>query len=74
MTGQHGFKAIRWLAGSPFQAGVSPARARKNVYAGRMFIGTGMTTEIGSGLLFRNHISRFSYQIITRALRYEEVE
>ncbi|KAH0461351.1 hypothetical protein IEQ34_008926 [Dendrobium chrysotoxum] len=22
MTGQHGFKAIRWLAGSPFQAGV----------------------------------------------------
>ncbi|KAH0460973.1 hypothetical protein IEQ34_008548 [Dendrobium chrysotoxum] len=21
MTGQHGFEAIRWLAGSPFQAG-----------------------------------------------------
>ncbi|PKU84691.1 Protein FAR1-RELATED SEQUENCE 5 [Dendrobium catenatum] len=50
------------------------ARAKKDIYAARMFIGTGKTSEAGSGLSFRNHIIRFSYLIAAQAQGNEDAE
>ncbi|KAL0927741.1 hypothetical protein M5K25_001947 [Dendrobium thyrsiflorum] len=48
------------------------AKARKSVYSG--YVGLGKGTDCGSGFIFRNHISRFAYQISTRAQGNELAE
>ncbi|KAL0920105.1 hypothetical protein M5K25_009216 [Dendrobium thyrsiflorum] len=48
------------------------AKARKSFYSG--YAGLGKGTDCGSGFIFRNHISRFAYQISTRAQGNELAE
>ncbi|KAL0921233.1 hypothetical protein M5K25_008289 [Dendrobium thyrsiflorum] len=48
------------------------AKARKSIYSG--YGGLGKGTDSGSGFIFRNHISRFAYQISTRAQGNELAE
>ncbi|KAL0920180.1 hypothetical protein M5K25_009298 [Dendrobium thyrsiflorum] len=48
------------------------AKARKSFYSGYGCLGKG--TDSGSGFIFRNHISRFAYQISTRAQGNELAE
>ncbi|KAL0926733.1 hypothetical protein M5K25_002978 [Dendrobium thyrsiflorum] len=48
------------------------AKARKSFYSGYGCLGKG--SDSGSGFIFRNHISRFAYQISTRAQGNELAE
>ncbi|KAL0917729.1 hypothetical protein M5K25_012815 [Dendrobium thyrsiflorum] len=54
------------------------ARGRKDFYAGPTVNGMGnkpsQSNERGSGMIFRNHLSRFAYQISTRAQGNEDAE
>ncbi|KAL0916345.1 hypothetical protein M5K25_013848 [Dendrobium thyrsiflorum] len=54
------------------------ARGRKDFYAGPTVTGMGNkpihSNDGGSGMIFRNHLSRFAYQISTRAQGNEDAE
>ncbi|KAL0910954.1 hypothetical protein M5K25_019051 [Dendrobium thyrsiflorum] len=54
------------------------ARGRKDFYAGPTVTGMGnkpiQSNDGGSGMIFRNHLSRFAYQISTRAQANEDAE
>ncbi|KAL0925546.1 hypothetical protein M5K25_003892 [Dendrobium thyrsiflorum] len=54
------------------------ARGRKDYYAGPTVTGMGNkpihSNDGGSGMIFRNHLSRFAYQISTRAQGNEDAE